>query len=109
MFVGLDISDRKLMEAELRHSEEQTRQQAIELEKTLEELHRTQTQLVYTEKMFSLEQVVAGLAHEMNNSISFIYGNIGYARQYFEDIIELVKIYQKKTSLSDPDLQEMLE
>lgn len=109
VFVGLDISDRKRMEAELRHSEEQTRQQAIELEKTLKELHRTQTQLIYTEKMFSLGQVVAGLAHEINNSISFIYGNIGYARQYFEDITELVKIYQKKTSPSDPDIQEMLE
>ena len=109
VFVGLDISDRKRMEAELRQSEAQTRQQAIELEKTLKELHRTQTQLIYTEKMFSLGQVVAGLAHEINNSISFIYGNIGYARQYFEDIIELVKIYQKKTSPSDPDIQEMLE
>jgi hypothetical protein len=109
VFVGLDISDRKQMESELRHSEEQTRQQAIELEKTLEELHRAQTQLVYTEKMFSLGQVVAGIAHEINNSISFIYGNIGYARQYFEDIIELVNLYQKKTSSSDIDIQEMLE
>ncbi len=109
VFVGLDISERKRMEADLRQSESQTRQQAIELEKTLEELHRTQTQLIYMEKMFSLGQVVAGLAHEINNSIGFIYGNIGYARQYFEDIIELVKIYQKKTSPSDPDIQEMLE
>ncbi len=109
VFVGLDISDRKRMEADLRQSEAQTRQQAIELEKTLEELHRMQTQLIYTEKMFSLGQVVAGLAHEINNSISFIYGNIGYVRQYFEDIIELVKIYQKKTSPSDPDIQEILE
>lgn len=109
VFVGLDISDRKRMEAELRQSEAQTRQQAIELEKALAELHRTQTQLIYTEKMLSLGQVVAGLAHEINNSISFIYGNIGYARQYFQELIELIRIYQKKTSPSDPDIQEILE
>jgi two-component system NtrC family sensor kinase len=109
VFVGLDISDRQQMEMELRQSEEQTRKQAIQLEETLAELHRTQTQLVYTEKIFSLSQVVAGLAHEINNSISFIYGNIGYARQYFEDLIELIKIYDKKLPpYEDPDIQEFL-
>lgn len=109
VFVGLDISDRKQMEMELRQSEAKTRKQAIQLEETLAELHRTQTQLVYTEKIFSLSQVVAGLAHEINNSISFIYGNIGYARQYFEDLLELIKIYEKKLRPeNDPDIQEFL-
>lgn len=109
VFVGLDISDRQRMELELRQSEEQTKQQAIQLEQTLAELRQTQTQLIYTEKMFSLSQVVAGVAHEINNSISFIYGNIGYTRQYFDDLVDLIKVYEQKTDPSDPDIQALLQ
>ncbi|MFB2970438.1 sensor histidine kinase [Aerosakkonema sp. BLCC-F183] len=87
--------DRSLAEAALRQSEAKLRSQAQELEKTLEELKCTQIQLVQTEKMSSLGQMVAGVAHEINNPINFIYANIAPTSEYIRDILETVKLYQK--------------
>jgi predicted ATPase/signal transduction histidine kinase/tRNA A-37 threonylcarbamoyl transferase component Bud32 len=66
------------------------------LEKTLEELQRTQSQLIQTEKMSSLGQMVAGVAHEINNPINFIYGNIVHANEYVQDLLDLLAIYQQE-------------
>jgi signal transduction histidine kinase len=68
---------------------------AKELEQTLEELHRTQTQLIQTEKLSSLGQMLAGIAHEINNPIGFIFGNLTYIDNYFEDLLNLIKLYQE--------------
>ncbi len=59
------------------------------------ELKETQSQLIQTEKMSSLGQMVAGIAHEINNPINFIGGNIDYANQYIEDLVDLVTLYQE--------------
>ncbi|HBB33342.1 MAG TPA: PAS domain-containing sensor histidine kinase, partial [Cyanobacteria bacterium UBA9273] len=59
----------------------------------LQELQQTQTQLIQTEKMSSLGQLVAGVAHEINNPVSFIYGNIDYALCYLQDLMRLVELY----------------
>lgn len=93
--IARDISDRKANEEALRQSEAQLRQQAIELETALQELKRTQSQLIHSEKMSSLGQLVAGIAHEINNPISFIYGNLSHADTYFEDIAALLQLYQQ--------------
>jgi len=69
--------------------------QAQQLEQTLEELKRTQTQLVQSEKMSSLGQLVAGVAHEINNPVNFIYGNLAHASGYTQDILGLLKLYQQ--------------
>jgi len=66
-----------------------------QLETTLEELKTTQLQLVQNEKMSSLGQLVAGVAHEINNPVNFIAGNISYAQSYVEDILLVISIYQK--------------
>lgn len=70
-------------------------EQATKLEKTLYELQQTQAQLVQSEKMSSLGQLVAGVAHEINNPINFIYGNLSHAQQYTEDLLNLIQLYQE--------------
>lgn len=90
-----DILDRKRIEAALRQSEAQFRQQATTLQAALKELHSYQTQLIQTEKMSSLGQLVAGIAHEINNPINFVYGNIAYASQYIQDIMHLLELYNQ--------------
>jgi len=60
-----------------------------------QELKQTQSQLIQTEKMSSLGQMVAGIAHEINNPVNFIGGNIDYANQYIEDLAGLVTLYQE--------------
>lgn len=81
-------------EEALRQSEAREREKAKELELTLGELKRTQANLIQTEKMSSLGRLVAGVAHEINNPISFIGGNLTYARRYFQDLLDLVQLYQ---------------
>lgn len=104
-----NITERKQAEEALRRSEERFRQQAQQLEKTLQELKQTQTQLIQTEKMSSLGQLVAGVAHEINNPVSFIYGNLTYARQYTQDLLELVQLYLQQYPNPTPDIQAHIE
>ncbi len=73
----------------------QTLSKAKELEHALQELQRTQSRMVQSEKMSSLGQLVAGVAHEINNPVNFIYGNLGYANDYTQDLLGLVKLYQQ--------------
>ena len=65
-----------------------------ELSDALIELKDTQAQLIQTEKMSSLGQMIAGIAHEINNPIGFIQGNIEPLQEYFQDLLGLIKTYQ---------------
>ena len=72
-----------------------TAKQAKKLEESLRELKQTQTQLIQAEKMSGLGQMVAGIAHEVNNPISFIYGNLTHLEDYSESLLKLINFYQK--------------
>ena len=101
-----DISDRVLVLEALKQSEGQYRSQAAKLEKAVRELHQTQTQLIQTEKISSLGQLVAGVAHEINNPINFIYGNITHATEYATDLLGLLHLYQEKYPNPVPEIVE---
>ncbi len=73
----------------------QTQQQATQLAAALEDLKQAQTHLIQTEKMSSLGQLVAGIAHEINNPVNFIYGNLVHVSNYTQDLLGLVDLYQQ--------------
>lgn len=83
--------------------------QAQQLQLALEELRETQTQLIQTEKMSSLGQMVAGIAHEINNPVNFINGNLHYISEYIDDLVRLVKLYQKHQVHPHPEIVELAE
>jgi len=90
-----DITSRKLAEATLVDSESRLKEQALDLEQALKDLQSTQAQLIQTEKMSSLGQLVAGIAHEINNPVNFIHGNVNYASDYITKLIDLINLYGK--------------
>ncbi|WP_159789695.1 sensor histidine kinase [Sodalinema gerasimenkoae] len=77
------------------------RRHVKQLHQTLDQLRHTQASLIQTEKMSALGRFVAGVAHEINNPVSFILGNLPHAQDYTEQLIELVHLYQ--TTYPQPD------
>jgi two-component system, NtrC family, sensor kinase len=69
---------------------------AQELESALQELQQTQLKLIQTEKMSSIGQMVAGVAHEINNPVTFIHSNVNYISQYSQDLLNLVELYRRE-------------
>lgn len=78
------------------------------LNQLLDELHRTQSQMIQSEKMSSLGQLVAGVAHEINNPVNFIHGNIAHVDEYTQDLLQLVENYQQHYPHPSPALQAEL-
>jgi signal transduction histidine kinase len=95
------ISDRKTSEAALRDSSDQ-------LSQTLATLNATQVRLIQTEKMASLGQLVAGIAHEVNNPVNFIHGNLSHVETHAQDLLELIQAYQQETPNPSAGLQAQL-
>jgi signal transduction histidine kinase len=84
-------------------------EKAREAEQALKQLHHTQTQLVQTEKMSSLGQLVAGVAHEINNPVNFIYGNLNHVNEYSHDLLHLIRLYQQHYPTPVPAIQQESE
>jgi PAS domain S-box-containing protein len=82
--------------------------QAKQLSQTLQHLQQTQAQLIQTEKMSSLGQMVAGIAHEINNPVNFINGNLVHAHSYISDLFDLMKLYQKHYPCPAPEIQAQI-
>jgi signal transduction histidine kinase len=90
-------------------SEQQLRAQTQALELTLKELNAAQAQLVQSEKMSGLGQLVAGVAHEINNPVNFIYGNLKHADLCTQDLLNVLKLYQAEYPKPSDLIQDTLD
>ncbi|MCF2145771.1 ATP-binding protein [Desmonostoc muscorum LEGE 12446] len=93
-----------MLEMQVARRTEKLNQKNIQLEQTLQELQHTQVQLIQTEKMSSLGQLVAGVAHEINNPVNFIYGNLTYVREYTQSLLILIDLYQQQYPNHNPEI-----
>ncbi|MFW9261194.1 hybrid sensor histidine kinase/response regulator [Nostoc sp. CALU 546] len=89
--------------------EERVQNRTAELTQSLEQLQQTQLQMIQSEKMSTLGQMVAGIGHEINNPVGFIGGNISYIEEYVNNLLRLVSLQQQKLAQPDPEIQELVE
>jgi two-component system NtrC family sensor kinase len=94
VFVGLDITERIKIETVLQKIKQQETCQKFTLEATLNQLYKTQLKLIQIESKSSLDHIVAGVAHEINNPVSFIYGNLFHLSGYVKDLVKIIELYQ---------------
>ncbi|BAY81863.1 periplasmic sensor signal transduction histidine kinase [Calothrix parasitica NIES-267] len=94
-----NVIHREQVEQNLRHTNKQ-------LTDTLEQLQRTQVQLIQSEKMSSLGEMVAGIAHEINNPVNFIYANLDYVNTYVQDLLDLLSLYQQHYPNPHSDIKD---
>ena len=88
---------------------EKTKNQTEEIAQALQELKQTQSQLIQGEKMAGLGQLIAGVAHEINNPVNFIFGNLKHIHEYMEDLLAVVNIYQQNNDCLPVDIQTKIE
>ena len=100
-------------ETQLREANDQlenrVEERTAELQEILEKLKLTQAMMVQNEKMSSLGQLVSGIAHEINNPVNFIHGNLPYANDYLQTLLELVNLYQERCTNLPIDLQDKID
>ncbi len=93
----------------LQHEINERQQKAWELEQTVQQLQQTQAQLIQAEKMSSLGKMVAGVAHEINNPVTFIYGNLDWATEYIQQLLGLIELYEQTYPNPTPEIAAEIE
>ena len=93
----------------LQLSKADLQQKAATLERTLKELKEAQMQMVQSEKMSSLGQLVAGVAHEINNPVNFIHANLAPIHEYSNSLLTLVSAYQDRYPEPGPSIDAIIE
>jgi len=93
----------------LLRSQTELTQQKLQLENTLQELQQTQAVLIHTEKMSTLGQMVAGVAHEINNPVNSVCGNLVHVGHYTEDLLNLIDLYQQHFPQPSAEIQAKIE
>ncbi len=97
------------LEAKVTTRTQELNEKNLRLEQTLEKLKITQTQLIQSEKMSSLRQIVAGIAHEVNNPVSFIHGNLTHIHEYIQNLLDFITLYYRTYPSTAPELDNFLE
>jgi predicted ATPase/signal transduction histidine kinase len=97
------------LEAEVERKTEELSQKAFDLEQTLKNLQQTQTQLIQSEKMSALGQLVAGIAHEINNPVTFIHSNLQPTENYIKALLNLLELYQQEYPNKSSAIQARIE
>ncbi|MBP0043765.1 MAG: HAMP domain-containing protein [Roseofilum sp. SBFL] len=103
---AFNVMSNKLQEKE-ENMDNKLKAKVEQLEETLQELHLTQAQLIQSEKMSSLGQMIAGIAHEFNNPVNFISANIQPALDYVEDLLSIISVYQQECPQSSQTMSEI--
>lgn len=93
----------------LEESVAREREKTAHLKTAMSELKRAQTQLVQSERMSSLGQLVSAVAYEVTNPINFIHGNLIYANEYSQKMIDLLQLYEQHYPSASPEIQAQIE
>lgn len=84
-------------------------QKVVEVSKAYEDLQQMQIKLIQSEKMSGLGQLAAGIAHEINNPINFIAGNLDYAQEYAHNLLKIIHLYQEDYVNPTPRIQAAID
>lgn len=100
------FSELKLVNGVLEQQAQDLALKNQQLENTLQELEATQAQMIQSEKMSALGNLIAGVAHEVNNPIGFLNGSIQNAKEHAYDLLQHLRLYREYYPTPKPQIQD---
>ncbi len=108
-YLHAEVLERKQFEQKLKRSQSELELTNDRLKKALKNIKKYQSKLIQSEKISSLGKMVAGVAHEINNPVSFIYGNLSHLDSYRRDLLDIIQAYQEEYPQKSPKIENLLE